>query len=80
MPPYKREHFLPCVYLKNFSPHGVHATRDSKVWRVDQKRCAFVSVDSQCAGDYLYSKENPKESEHEFQAIEDAYASALAKI
>lgn len=80
MPAFKRQHFLPCVYLKNFSPDGIRATRESKVWRVDQTRCAFVPVKSQCAGDYLFSKRDPKKSEREFQAIEEGYASALAKI
>ncbi len=80
MPAYKRQHFLPCVYLKNFSPDGIRATRDSKVWRMDEARCACVPVKSQCAGDYLFSKQDPRKAEHEFQAIEEGYASALAKI
>ncbi|OAM90390.1 DUF4238 domain-containing protein [Termitidicoccus mucosus] len=80
MPAYKRQHFLPCVYLKNFSPDGAKATRDSKVWRIDEKRTAFVPVKSQCAGDYLFSKIAAKKSENEFQAIEDGYAAAVAKI
>ena len=80
MPPYKRQHFPPCACLKNFSPDGIKATRDSKVWRVDQTRSVFVPVESQCFGDYLYSKQEPEKSEKEFQAIEQGYASALAKI
>lgn len=80
MPAFKRQHFLPCVYLKNFSPDGIQATRDSQVWRLDRTRCAFVPVKSQCAGDYLFSKVEPQKSEREFQAIEEGYASALAKV
>lgn len=80
MPRYKRQHFLPCVYLKNFSADGARATRLSKVWRVDAKRSILVTVESQCSGDYLFSKTNAEKSEREFQAIEDGYAAAIAKI
>ncbi len=80
MPAYKRQHFLPCVYLKNFSSDGAQATRDSKVWRIDATRTAFVPVVSQCSGDYLFSKTDPEKSEGEFQAIENGYAAAIAKI
>lgn len=80
MPAYKRQHFLPCVYLKNFSPERAKATRDSKVWRIDSRRTLSVSVKSQCAGDYLFSKTAADKSEGEFQAIEQAYATAVARI
>lgn len=80
MPAYKRQHFLPSVYLKNFSPDGSRSTRDSKVWRVDQTRCTLVPVQSQCAGDYLFSKTAPQKSEEEFQEFEKGYAAALTKI
>src|SRR5579871_1830175 len=80
MPGYKRQHFLPCVYLKNFSSDGVQATRLSKIWRVDAKRSILVTVESQCSGDYLFSKTNAEKSEREFQMIEEGYAAAVAKI
>lgn len=80
MPEYKRQHFLPCAYLKNFSPDGAAATRTSRVWRTDATRKAFVPAESQCAGDYLFSKESPKKSESEFQKLEDGYSAAVAKI
>ena len=80
MPPYKRQHYLPCVYLKNFSADGSRATRISKVWRVDCSRAVSVTVESQCASNYLFSSQNPEKSEEDFGQMENAYGRAMKKI
>ena len=80
MPEYKRQHFLPAVYLKNFSAVDDQDARKSTLWRIDQNRCLQVPVNSQCADDYLFSKTNPKKSEEDFQKIEEAFAAAMTKV
>jgi hypothetical protein len=80
MPEYKRQHFLPVAYLKNFSSLDAQCARQSKLWRIDQTQCLHVPVSSQCFGKYLFSKADPKKSEESFQKIEKGYAAAMIKV
>lgn len=36
MSQYKRQHWLPVVYLKQFSADGPQSSRTSLIWRLDQ--------------------------------------------
>jgi hypothetical protein len=76
---YKKQHYLPAAYLKQFSADGIQATRKSKVCRTDAKRCLFVPVESQCAEDYHYSKSSAETVEKFFKSGEDLYAH-IAKV
>jgi uncharacterized protein DUF4238 len=80
MPAYKRQHYLPAVYLKNFTLDGAHATRSSNLWRIDPSRCVSVTVESQCAEDFMFSRKEPKKTEEMFQQIEGRYGAAVRKI
>lgn len=80
MPEYKRQHYLPAAYLKDFSADAAKATRKSHVCRIDVRNSRSVSVESQCSGDYLFSRRAPKVTEEMFQEMEAAYVTALQKI
>jgi len=73
MPAYKNQHFLPSGYLKYFSDDQLNCNRKSWVWRCDGEKMLRVPIDSQCFGKYLYSKENPAETEKIFQYREGIY-------
>lgn len=77
---YTRQHYLPCAYLQNFSVDADQANRSSKVWRLDSKHVAPVSVDEQCFGNYLFSKADPSAAEAEFGVVEGGFAKAVKKI
>jgi hypothetical protein len=80
MPAYRRQHYLPAVYLKQFSADGPNATRTSSIWRLDQQRSVCVSVESQCAKDYFYSLCDPEGTEEMFRGMEAAYGRIAQKI
>jgi hypothetical protein len=80
MPSYKRQHYLPAVYLKQFSPDGHRATRKSMVWRLDEQCHKQVPVKSQCAKDYFYSSCDAKTNEEMFQKMERVYDRIAQKI
>jgi len=75
----KEQHWLPCVYLKEFSS-DLSKRRKSEVWRFDGSRSIYVSVDSQCRGEFFYSKTCAKEAEHFFNDIETLYGGCVNKI
>lgn len=79
MPEYKRQHYLPSVYLKHFSSDA-KPTRKSLIWRYDGQDSRPVHVESQCAGNYFYSKHRPAESEKMFQNIEGLYGKCVEKV
>ncbi|HTB64227.1 MAG TPA: DUF4238 domain-containing protein [Opitutales bacterium] len=76
----KKQHYLPCVYLKQFSSAGANATRTSKVWRLDSKRCIEVTVKSEGHEKYFYSKSDPEKPESHFGNIEMQYGLIAQKI
>jgi hypothetical protein len=80
LPAYKRQHFLPAVYLKEFSADRRRLDRSSRLWRFDGKVSRLVSVARQCAKDYFYSRERAAASEKMFQGMEGLYADCLRKI
>jgi len=75
----KNQHWLPCVYLKEFSPDFCRG-RKSEVWRFDGSRSLFVPVDSQCNDKCFYTAASAKEAESYFGQIENLYGGCLKKI
>src|SRR5437868_3168158 len=80
MPEYRRQHYLPAVYLREFSVDPSHIDRDSKVWRFDGKQHSLVPVETQCVDDYFYSRKQAQEAEKMFQNMEGLYAQCVRKI
>lgn len=80
MAAYKRQHYVPAVYLKNFSVDGKTADRKSNIYRLDATRSLCVPVESQCAEDYFYTSKTPKATEENFQEMEGRYGNILKKV
>ncbi len=80
MASYKFQHYLPTVYLKQFSTDGLAATRKSMIWRLDEQRHKRVSVPSQCAEDYFYSASDAKMTEEMFGKSEEVYGRTVQQI
>jgi hypothetical protein len=80
MPEFKKQHYVPAVYLKNFSVDQSDFGRKSRVWRYSHGSEKLVSVDSQCAKDYFYSKRNAATAEKMFQETEFFYGACVQKI
>src|SRR5215475_915659 len=79
MPAYKRQHWLPAVYLKNFS-HESELGRRAFLWRYDGNTMMKVAVESQCEGNFFYSKEQPEATEKRFWQSEAAYENCVKLI
>jgi len=78
---FRNQHYLPAVYLKQFSVDGIKATRKSRIWRHDKERSVPVAVESQCAQEYFYSSRDPKGIEDMFRKQgENAYGQIAKKI
>lgn len=80
MPAYKRLHYLPSAYLKYFSVDQANCSRKSSVWRFDGSVQRCVPIESQCFGDYLYSKNEAAKVESQFQKRESNYCQIVDKI
>ena len=75
MSEYELQHYLPKVYLKQFS-----ATRKADIWRFDEHEYVTKPVSLQCAADNFYSSTNRKGAEEMFHQLEDAYGRVIQKI
>lgn len=80
MPDYKRQHYLPSVYLKQFSIDAHRASRVSLIWRLDPKKHLCVPVNSQCAKDYFYTKKEAESTESMFEQMENLYDQIAKKV
>ncbi|SRR5579862_643662 len=80
MPAYKRQHYLPTVYLKQFSSDKSILSRKSRVWRTDENGSRIAPVESECRSDYFYSKKDPKSAETLFHGLENLYPSGVSKV
>jgi hypothetical protein len=80
MPAFKKQHYLPAAYLKYFSDDQAVCNRKSWIWRHDGKEPRRVPVESQCFGNYFYSKENAAESEHGFMQREVRYCKFVDEL
>ena len=77
MPPYKRQHYLPAGYLKNFSIDQTKCNRESWIWRFNATRVQAVPVVSQCSADYHYSRTQPEQTEAMFHKLEQRYCHCI---
>ena len=75
----QKQHWLPCVYLKHFSPDASKRSK-SKVWRFDGSINRDVPVESQCSDKFFYSIACAKEAEDCFNQIETLYDGCVRKI
>src|SRR5260221_6773668 len=80
MAEYKRQHYLPAVYLKNFSTDQNNPNRRSKIWQFNGQRSILVCVQSQCFENYCYSKREAARTEKMFQELEQTYLQHLIEI
>ncbi|MCB1103412.1 MAG: DUF4238 domain-containing protein [Opitutaceae bacterium] len=78
MASYKKQHYLPAAYLRNFSVDGERSNRNSKLWRFDARIRKLVSVESQGFADYHYSVASADQVEADFRIGEDFYADCYA--
>lgn len=78
--PPKLQHYLPAVYLKQFSPDGQNATRKSSLWRLGDATHVFAKVENQCREPFHYSKTRPEQAENLFHEGEQLYGKALQHI
>lgn len=70
---YRKQHYLPAVYLKQFSFDGPKATRKSLIHRTTKDCISHVTVESQCVRNFTYSKSEPERVEKFFQDTENHY-------
>jgi len=76
----KRQHYLPCCYLKFFSHDGKYEdSRNTCVWFTDGKISKCVPVNHLGAEDFTYSKEFPQ-FDRKFNAMEKDYPVLVEKI
>ncbi len=80
MAEYKRQHYLPAVYLKHFSTDQENPTRHSKIWRSNGGKSILVPVERQCVENYHYSKRQAAQTEGMFQKLEEKYLDYLVAI
>lgn len=71
---YRRQHFLPCCYLKFFSIDGTWAkVRSTRVYFTDGAVSGCASVNDLGVESYTYSKQNP-EFDKQFNNMEKDYS------
>ncbi len=80
MAPYKKQHYLPAAYLRNFSVEGAASTRKSMIWRFDARLRKKVAVESQGSAPYHYSQAAADQVEAEFKVGEDFYAESYPRF
>ncbi|SRR5579862_163483 len=78
--PPKKQHYLPAVYLKQFSIEGSDATRKSKLYRLDRNFSGSVTVEDQCREDFYNSAASPVAAEALHQKYEDIYGKLATRI
>jgi hypothetical protein len=79
LPAYKRQHYLPACYLKNFSINPDDG-RNALVWRFDGSRSREVRVESQCRSNYFYSKDRAASAEKMFGTSEQGFIRCLQLV
>ena len=82
MPEYKKQHYLPIVYLSQFArPHDLGLEYEKrKIWRIGLTDTDCVPVRNQCQRDYFYSKGRAKFCETYFSKIESKYGSLVKSV
>ena len=80
MATYRKQHYLPAVYLQNFASDQGKPSRRSRIWRFNGLKQTHVSVESQCFENYGYSRSNPSGAESVFHGMEGMYGDCMKKI
>ena len=76
----KRQHFIPCCYLKFFSRTGSREdSRNTQIWFTDGVISKFSAVNNLGVEKYTYSKENP-EFDRQFNDMERDYPQIIEKL
>ena len=72
---YKRQHFVPVVYLRNWSTDPKRRNRRSKIWRYQIDRHTSVEVRAEIEGceEYFYSRFAAEYAERSFHEMENDY-------
>lgn len=78
--PPQKQHYLPVVYLRQFSVDGWSASRLSKIWRLSGIDHQCVPVDSQCHERFFYSATDAAGAEQLFQTFEETYGGLVGRI
>ena len=77
---YKRQHFLPCCYLKFFSADGKWAeARKTQIYFTDGAVSRCTQVTKLGVENYAYSKDNP-EFDKQFHKMEENYPPLIEKL
>lgn len=76
----QRQHYLPAVYLKQFSIDGVSARRDSFIWRLDRSIHKEVPVETQCHERFFYSATEPVAAEVFFGESEELFGQIAQRV
>jgi len=80
MSEYKRQHFIPCSYLKFFSVTGTWSnTRNTQIFFTDGATSNKTKVSNLGVESYTYSKENP-EFDKQFHDMERHYPAIIQKL
>jgi hypothetical protein len=82
MAAYKKQHYVPVAYLKNFRSNPSETNRKKqRIWRDDSHEVLEVKVEKQCCEDWAYRKPNerPEESEQGFKKFEDDWRECLVR-
>lgn len=78
--PPSKQHYLPCVYLKQFSIDGPKAHRNSLIWRLSRHVHKQVPVESQCYERNFYSASDSAGAQKLFRTYEDLYCILAQRI
>ena len=71
---YRKQHYLPYVYLKEFSENPTAARRRSYIWRLGEPSNTRTKTERQCVESHFYSKLHAKHAEDLFHHYEEIYA------
>jgi len=78
--PTSKQHYVPCVYLKQFSTAGPSAVRESSIWRLSQHMHKLVPVRDQCYERNCYSATESDKIESLFGNFEGRYGVMAQRI
>ncbi len=78
--PPEKQHYLPVVYLKQFSEDGSTSTRTSRVWFLNGTGQRPVPVETQCYLSFFNSELRAEEAEKFFQESEGLYGEIAKHI
>ena len=68
----KKQHYVPCAYLAQFSANPRPRLRKSKVYRTDNNiENRLVPVETQCFKEFYYEEDDTQKVEDELKTLED---------